>query len=431
MDYDDALEWLYGRQALGIKLGLDKVERLLQGIGSPQDGMDIVHVAGTNGKGSVCRLVAGALHRAGHRTGLFTSPHLIHFTERIRIDGHDIPRDAVARGLQTLRPVVEALDADDQPPTFFEINFALAMWWFHDQGVQWAVLETGMGGRLDATNVVDPRLTIITNVGLDHQRYLGGDLASITAEKAGIMKPGVPLVTGATEGPLAVLTTLSHGVGVPMSIVGQDYQLLPDVNGFTLIHPGGEAHYDVAMAGEHQLTNAAIAVAACDALRARGVSVPTTAVQASLAEERVPGRMEELSYDTGSQLVPVLLDGAHNVDAAQALRYHLGRRDEGGFGLVVGFSADKDWHDMLDQWMPLAAHVYVVPLRNSRSADIDQVMEHVRRAGFFATPCADAAEALQHAAQHERIVVAGSLFLVGEARAVLTGESLEEVRGNQ
>ncbi len=432
MDYDEALEWLYGRQALGIKLGLEKVERLLDGIDRPQEGMDLVHVAGTNGKGSVCRLVAGALRRAGHSTGMFTSPHLVHFTERIVVDGAEIPRDQVARGLTLLRPIVDGLDAD-APPTFFEISFALALWWFRECGATWAVLETGMGGRLDATNVVTPRLTIITNVGMDHQQFLGDDLASITAEKAGIMKPGVPLVTAATGGPLTVLKTLSHGIGVPMSIIGEDYQFLPDINGVTLIHPGGEAHYDVAMAGDHQLSNAAVAVAACDALRSAGVTLPMHAVQASLAEERVPGRLEPVRWHHDDGAIEVLLDGAHNVDGASALRYHLGRIDRSDFALVVGFARDKPWADMLDQWMPLAARVYVAPLRSQRSADVEAVAGHVQRAGFLASTHDDVEAALQQARHdgHAHIVVAGSLFLVGEARAVLMGDDLEEVRGQQ
>lgn len=430
MDYPTALEWLYGRQALGIKLGLDKVHALLERLGNPQEAFQSIHVAGTNGKGSVCALVAAALGEAGHKVGVFTSPHLVRFTERMVIDGEEIAPEAVAKYAAQLQPIAADLDAAETPPTFFELVTAMAFLHFRDQGVGWAVIETGMGGRLDATNVLAPALCIITNVGMDHQRFLGDHIVDIAAEKAGIMKPGVPCITGAQAEPLLALKATSHALHSPMAILGEDYHVIPDVNGFQLASPTGAAHYDLGLAGEHQLHNAALAVMACDALRARGTLLPMEAVHRGIASVIVPGRLETLAAANG---IPVLLDGAHNVDGAVALRRHFAHHDMGGFHLIVGFSADKDWETMLNQWAPLAAFVHGVPLRNTRGLDPAVLAGSVEGIGIPFTAHGDVAAAIDAAlsAGADQVVVAGSLFLVAEARATLRGEPLEDVRGDQ
>ncbi len=429
MDHADALAWLYGRQGLGVKLGLEKVHKLLARLDNPHQSFKSVHVAGTNGKGSVVRWLGDALSHAGHRVGRFTSPHLIRFSERIVVDGDEIPDQDVARLIAQLQPVADELDAADAGPTFFELVTAMAFLWFKEQGVDWAVIETGMGGRLDATNVLEPALTVITNVGMDHQEFLGDHIVDIAAEKAGIMKPGVPCVTGAEGDALVAIKATSAALECPMSIVGVDYQVVPDIGGMSLIHPEGTAHYSVVSPGEHQLQNAALVVAACDALRTTGVDVPVASIQHALANTRMPGRTETLHLDG----VPVLLDGAHNIDGAVALRRHFAHMDASGFQLIVGFSADKQWSDMLAQWAPLAARVIGVPLRSDRSMNPDDLRSEVEGIGIPFLHCPDVQSALRQAASTSPslIVVAGSLFLVGEARAILTGQPLEGIRGNQ
>jgi dihydrofolate synthase / folylpolyglutamate synthase len=337
--YEEALAWLYGRQRLGIKLGLGKVEHLLAAVGDPHKAFAAVHVAGTNGKGSVTRMLAEVLRRAGHRTGATTSPHLVAFTERIEVDGKEISQTDVARHLATLRPHVDALDAGGEPPTFFEVVTALAFLHFRDAGVAWAVVETGMGGRLDATNVLSPRLTVITNVDLDHQQHLGGTVGEIAFEKAGIMKPEVPCVTAARGDALLVLKARSHELRVPMSIVGEDYQVGPHGPGLALQRPTGESHFELSLAGAHQRENAAVVVAAAEALLAQGVAIPASALRDGLRTTRHPGRLQlftptrrqlaELAGGTApagaakDEGVPVLVDGAHNAAASYALRNHL------------------------------------------------------------------------------------------------------------
>jgi dihydrofolate synthase/folylpolyglutamate synthase len=427
--YEESLEWLYGRQALGIKLGLGKVERLLERVGSPQRAFRSLHVAGTNGKGSVTRMLAEALRRAGFRTGCTTSPHLVSFTERVEVDGQPIAKADVARLLHLLRPHVAALDADGEPPTFFEVVTALAFCAFRDAGAQWAVVETGMGGRLDATNVLEPELTVITNVTLDHEQFLGPTVTAIAAEKAGIMKPGVPCVTACRDEALLVLKARSHEVRAPMSIVGRDYTVVPDPRHLVLLRPTGESRYEVGLAGAHQRENAALVVAAVEALRSQGVAVPESALRGALRDTRNPGRLELLRFGDAE----VLVDGAHNVAAAQALRQHLFDRGWSGFDLVAGFCADKRWREAVDEWLLPAARLWAVPVRNPRSLDPEALARHGTEAGVRSAACAGLEAALRQAvaAGARRIVVAGSLFLAGEALAVLGGRPLEEIRGSQ
>lgn len=438
-DYMAALEWLYARQSLGIKLGLDKVRRLLAALGDPQDSFRSVHVAGTNGKGSVTRLLAETLRRSGLRVGCTTSPHLVSFTERIEVNGARIAQAEVARLLARIRHEVERLDDQGAHATFFEVVTALAFLHFKESRVAWAVVETGMGGRLDATNVLQPELTIITNVGLDHEKFLGATVGEIAVEKAGIMKSATPCITAATGDALRVLKAVSHAVQAPMSIVGEDY-LIEDGPGLTILRPTGESHFDVGMQGEHQKENAAVVVAAVEALRRRGVLIMERALQDALRETRHAGRLESFSVPVtdgdaskGATSAAILLDGAHNLHAAQRLRDHLDATGWRDVDLVVGFLADKAWREMMALWAPSARRIWAVPLRNPRSLHAEEVGRWATAEGKTVTLCADASSALRAAvaAGARRIVVAGSLFLVGEARAYLTGQPLEDIRGTQ
>lgn len=434
--YEESLTWLYARQGLGIKLGLEKVERLLAALGDPHKAFRSVHVGGTNGKGSVARMMARTLQLAGLKVGLTTSPHLVSFTERIEVGGQPIAHSDVAKGLARIKDAVEPLDAEGQPPTFFECVTALAFLHFKEAGVQWAVVEVGLGGRMDATNVLTPELAIITNVDLDHQSMLGDNVADIAWEKSGIMKPGVPLVTGASGQALFVLKGRSHEVRCAMSVLGEDYTIVPEQEELIILRPNGEAHYRVGLAGQHQKRNAALVVAAAGALRGRGLTIPEAAVREALATATNPGRLEAFQVPAGRfgpHAMEVLVDGAHNPAAAHALRFHLGRIGWAGFHLVAGFNADKDWEECVDQWAPLAEQVWCVPLRNPRTLDPVRLAAHVSPSGIPASAKAGVEDSLRAAAAAgaTQVLVAGSLFLAGEARAVLTGQPLEEIRGTQ
>ncbi|MGB1697589.1 MAG: bifunctional folylpolyglutamate synthase/dihydrofolate synthase [Thermoplasmatota archaeon] len=425
--YEEALGWLYGRQGKGIKLGLENMQRMLDSLGNPER-IPAVHVGGTNGKGSISHLLANALQNSGHKVGLYTSPHLTRFSERVKVNGIEISRGDVAELLWALKPLAQQQDREEAGPTFFELVTLLALLHFRNQGCDYVVLEVGLGGRLDCTNICTPAVSVISNVAMDHTEFLGDTIPEIALEKAGIMRQSVPCITGAEGEALHYLKLMSHERGTPMGILGQDSHVLPDLNGFKLAHPSGEAHYELALAGEHQIRNGALAVMAADALRVHGHHIPVAAVQDALRTTLHPGRLETVNYKG----TPVLLDGAHNEAGAEALRRHLAHLDWHGFHLITGFNADKNWQAMLSQWAPLAVQTWGVPLRSGRSLDPEAMRPLVEGGGLpFATATVEEALAGAVAAGAERIVVAGSLFLVGETRARILGEPLEEIQGNQ
>lgn len=425
--YEAALAWLYERQPLGIELGLERMEALAAALDRPQLAFRSIHVAGTNGKGSVATFLAAALQHSGERTGLYTSPHLVEFTERFRIDGRQMPRAQLSPLVDELRAVTAELEETGAAATFFELCTTAAFVYFRRQGVDWAVIEAGMGGARDATNIVQPALTLITNVSDDHAAFLGDDVAAIAAEKAGIIKPGVPLVTAARGEALAVLRQRCREVGSPIVVVGEDYRVATGGKGLHVVHEGTESHYELAAAGQYQIENSALTVAGCDVLRRSGVDIPPAALSRALAETTLSGRLEVLDVD-GTEVV---LDGAHNLAAARALRRYLDDRDL-DCHLIVGFSADKDWAAMLRLWLPRARGVHAVRTRSSRSLDPARVGDTVPDGLLFAAaPSFETAWHGARAAGARTVVVAGSLFLVGEARAFLTGQDLGEVGGAQ
>jgi dihydrofolate synthase/folylpolyglutamate synthase len=380
-----ALPKLYARIPLGMRLGLDPMRAACARLGSPEAAFESVHVAGTNGKGSVCAMVESIARAHGLRTGLYTSPHLCRFAERIRIDGAPIADDALADLLE--RALDPALDL-----SFFEAATLAAFLAFRDARVDLAVVEVGLGGRLDATNVLPrPRAAAITRIALDHTDRLGATLVDIAREKAGIAKPGLDLVLGPMAPEVrAAIDDVARSSGATTSEV-----------------TGVEAPVRVGLAGAHQRDNARIAAV----LGAR-VGATRPAVEQGIAVVEWPGRLERIGA--------FLLDAAHNADGAAALATHLGSLaippDE--VALVFGTLGDKDWPTMLDTLAPLAAtRVYVAPLGAARNA-VDPAAMAARHAGRTA---ASMPEALRLAGAAALTVVAGSLVLVGDARARLLG----------
>lgn len=422
----NGVAWLESRKHLGIQPGLSRVLTLLDAVGNPHLAYRSIHVAGTNGKGSVATYLATALEKAGHHTGLFTSPPLSDVTETITVNGRRITNHQLTHLVEGLKPAAAQLDEADNPPTYFELLTVIALTWFREAGVTWAVVEAGMGGRLDSTNILQPQLAAITNVTEDHTNHIGETIPAIAAEKAGIIKPGVPLVTAARGEALAVIRNTCQKRKAPIVVVGADYQTVPTGDSrLQLIGPNGQLTYKLAAKGEHQVENAAVTVVACDLLRASGVPLPAAAVQQTLAQTALPGRIETIHHDG----VRVILDGAHNLAAAQALgRYllDLDRRHH----LIVGFSKDKDWVGMLQQWVPLANRVTAVRMRTPRTLDPTLVAAQVPdKVPFTVAPCfADAWNGVRTC----DVVVAGSMFLVGEARSFLIADDQPaEEQGNQ
>jgi dihydrofolate synthase/folylpolyglutamate synthase len=384
--YEEALDWLYARQLFGIKLGLENMRRLAAALGHPEKSLRFLHVAGTNGKGSVCAVAEAILRAHGVRTGLFTSPHLVDFTERLRVDGQEIPRDAVVSGLTRLRLLIEGWEPG---PTFFELVCALALEWFHAQEVEVVVWETGMGGRLDATNIVQPGVCVITPIGLDHQRWLGDTLPDIAREKAGIIKPGVPVVCLPQEKAACdVLQTAAATAPSPFFLIQKPWR-----------GPLG-------LAGNHQRWNAAGALAACKIILP---DLREQEVEQALAGVVWPARFQWLAKN-------IILDGAHNPAAAKVLATTWQEEFSSGKAhLIFGALADKAVAEVLAELLPLAEEVFFVPVRSPRSLTPEALQGMAGRG----VCCQSVPEALALAQKNSGapMLIAGSLFLAGEVLA--------------
>jgi dihydrofolate synthase/folylpolyglutamate synthase len=428
---DETLERLYRRNLHTIKLGLEAVEALLRELDRPECAFAAVHVAGTNGKGSVCAMLDAIFRAAGLRVGLYTSPHLVALNERIRVNGAPIDDAALAEGIDAVeRAAVRAQQAGARDVTFFEFTTALAFHYFRQAGVQLAVIETGMGGRLDATNVVAPLVAAITSIGFDHMAWLGDTLEKIAREKAGIIKPGRPVVIGPLPPEAdAVMVETSRAKGAPLiraadvcavsrisqTIEGQKLRIeTPD----GVI--GGVA---CPLLGRHQLANIAVAIAALKhAELGLGVSIDEKAIRAGLSGVSWPARAQLIDREP-----PTLLDGAHNPEAMTALLRTVEEiRAERPVALMAGFLADKDAVSCLTPWRDRAARVFLVQVDSDRAMATEDMRSAASRAGIDdAAPPVPLREAWRVArawcrARGAMLVIAGSLYLAGEALRLIS-----------
>jgi dihydrofolate synthase/folylpolyglutamate synthase len=385
MTYVETIEYLYGIRLFGQKLGLETMRYLLELLGNPEKNLRFLHIAGTNGKGSVAAMSHAVIAHAGYRTGLYTSPHLVSFCERFQINGQPIAESDVVRLVAQLKPVLEQVAAHPEfrQPTFFEAVTALALLYFREQKVEIVVWETGLGGRLDATNVVTPLVSVITNIAFDHMQYLGETLAQIAAEKAGIIKPSVPVVTAVTDtGALAVIRGQAALLQCPVTIV-----------------TGCE--YTTPLLGQHQITNCATAVVAL-----KLIGIPDDAICKGLPKTNWPGRFQIVGN--------IVLDGAHNADAARRLaatlqEYFPGRR----LKLILGVLRDKNYDEMCRILAPLAAEIVCVPVNSERTSDPNQLAALCRQANPQAV--VSVSTGIPTGKSDDLTVITGSLFLVGEA----------------
>lgn len=415
MDYQSSLDYLYGLQRFGIKLGLENIREMLTRLGHPERSFRIIHVAGSNGKGSVCATLAEILHQGGYATGRYTSPHLHSFTERIQINGQPISELEVTELTAEIRAVASGI-----PVTFFEFTTALALLYFARRRVDWVVLEVGMGGRLDATNAVTPELCLITPICFDHAEHLGPDLAAIAGEKAGILKPAVPVVIGRQpESALKVLLERAAAQGAAVTLLGRDLQLSSQGATWSYHGPSWQLTGLVpGLRGAHQLDNMALAVAALELLQARGLQLPEASVRRGLARVRWPGRLE-----WWQDRFEVLLDGAHNQGGAQVLAAYLQTLEVKGIHWVVGLKADKRPEDLLGPLLPLVTALYCTTPPVDAAIDPATLVALGVSAGLPAGSYPDTATALAAALAGRRegeiVLVAGSLFLVAAAREAL------------
>lgn len=394
--YREAVEWLYAAQLRGVKLGLDNTRRLLAALDVDlEHGPRYIHVAGTNGKGSVCAMLDALCRTAINRVGLFTSPHLVSFRERIRVNGEMISEADVTEGLTRIRELIQHWP---ERPTFFEITTALALRYFQDARSDIVILETGMGGRLDSTNIVRPLVSVITPIAMDHQQWLGATLGEVAREKAGILKPDRPAVS-APQAPEAEaeLRKAAAVRGTPLRFVSSPYE--------------GR----IGLAGEHQRWNAAVAVAA---MADAGIRVRQASLERSLADVFWPGRFHRIDR--------FVLDGGHNPAAIQSLVATWSQF----FGVarstvVLGMLRDKDIPGIVRPLLSIANRFIVVPVRSARTAepgDLRKLIKALKR-GTEVEVCESLQPGMIRAETHpDPILITGSLFLVGEALALLDGK---------
>jgi dihydrofolate synthase / folylpolyglutamate synthase len=460
MTYPEAIQFLYDLRLFGAKFGLENTFKLAARAGHPQNRLRFIHVAGTNGKGSTCAMLESIYRAAGLRVGLFTSPHLVSFRERIQVNRQLIPESDVVRLVEELRALQSS--AGFQPagsagiparssqtsgtdaartrtqdacatfqPTFFEVVTVMALKYFVEQQCDLVIWETGLGGRLDATNIVTPLAAVITNIAFDHQQWLGDTLEKIAAEKAGIIKPGVPVVT-ATDDPAAraVIERTAREKQSPLiEVISAEEKLAALFRGAATL----------SLLGDHQQLNVALALATVEVLQ-KQIPVSDAAIRAGLTTVRWPGRMQLVAGPSGQKL---LLDGAHNVAGANALRRTLAKYFGGAkYTLILGVLRDKDWRRICETLAPPAGRILTVPVASERTADARELAAACRAMNPAAevTTCASLGEALhclsapgpgraelpidRDARQsvptvNPLIVVTGSLYLVGEALELL------------
>lgn len=424
MNYQGATGYLFGLQKFGMKFGLDNITRLLAAFDGPHRTFRSVHVAGTNGKGSTAAMIESVLRTGGLRTGLFTSPHLVSFTERIRVNGEEIPEEEVVNLAAEVRQVAEGMD--DFYPTFFEVVTTMAFLYFRKMQVDWAVIETGLGGRLDATNVIQPEVSVITLIDYDHREFLGNSLAEIAAEKAGIIKQHRPVISADQPGDaLHILHARAAALDAPLLVYGKDFvsEVISDEPGSVIFNYVGTRRYDsvtLPLAGLHQATNASLAAKAAEVIQEDHPALKLDIIK-GLSQVCWPGRLEMISDDP-----PILIDGAHNPHAAAVLAAHLRRLLGSRYERIIavfGIMGDKDIKGILQPLLPVADEIIVTAPAYGRAATPSALVSLTASLGYKARSSQTVAEAIGLARSLCRdgdlIVVTGSFYTIGEAKEVL------------
>jgi dihydrofolate synthase/folylpolyglutamate synthase len=401
MRYADAIQFLYGLQLFGAHFGLERVQKLAALAGNPQDKLRFIHVAGTNGKGSTCAMLEGIYRASGLRVGLFTSPHLVSFRERIQVNRQLISESEIVRLVAEIQSLLKEFSSDNHP-TMFEVVTVMALKYFAEQKCDLVIWETGLGGRLDATNIVTPLASVITNIALDHTEWLGDTREKIAAEKAGIIKPGVPVVTA--ESQPEALAVIERTALEKQVVLTQISNFQSSISNLPLL-------------GEHQKTNAALALAAVEILQPQ-IPVSKNQIAGGLQNVIWPGRLQLIGR--GGQ--KILLDGAHNVAGAETLRATL-EKDFAGHRpvFIFGALADKKWPNICRLLAPLAAKVFTVPVASQRTATAEELAGGFQSVApnLFVQAKPNLVEALNASKDEPFVVITGSLYLVGEALELL------------
>jgi dihydrofolate synthase/folylpolyglutamate synthase len=432
MDYSESLAFLYGlgHEVLSAKYGLESIGKLLQALGWPQSSFSSVIVAGTNGKGSTAAMIEAALRAAGHRTALYTSPHLIRIEERIRVAGQQIPQDLFADLATRVRGAAEELISSrelESHPTFFEQVTAIAMLYFQEASAELAILEVGLGGRLDATNIVDPVVAVVTSIDFDHKEILGSEITQIASEKAAVIKSGSTAVVAMQHhrAALDVVAARCEALAVSWTLASEPMNITASLDGrLRFDYESANCSYqgvELGLRGRHQAQNAAAAIEALAALSRSGLAVPKDAVSDGLRCVTWPGRIELIEGEP-----PLLLDGAHNPGGARRLRQYLDEFCAGPITLVFGVMADKDMIGIAAELFPAASTIVLTRVKDRRAATGAQLGKAALGASCNVIFTETVRQALSWARsitpRHGTICAAGSLYLIGEIEQLIEDE---------
>ncbi len=413
-EYKKCLNTMYGLRRFGIKLGLDVIRTILDGLGDPVT-YKTIHIAGTNGKGSIASALSSVLRIAGYKTGLYTSPHLVKFNERICINNRPISDEQVVE----LYQAVNKIPRKDREPTFFEFTTAMAFYEFARENVDWAIIETGMGGRLDATNIISPEISVISNVSLEHQEYLGDTIGRIAMEKGGIIKPRTPVVTGVKQDEaISVIKEIARKNLSPLYIYKKDFSVEKNGDG-TFVYKGMDCVFEnmkTNLMGAHQTDNAALVLAACEILKKNGVEITNLAIRKGLSSNLWPGRLEIVSQNP-----LVILDGAHNLEAAENLSGFLKKELKSRkLTMIIGILDDKPCDEILKFLIPEGCGAILTSPRIYRALPAEKLYETAKKFTNNATKISSVKDAVEYALSNsspdDAICIAGSLYVVGEAK---------------
>jgi dihydrofolate synthase / folylpolyglutamate synthase len=423
--YKNCLNSMYGLKRFGIKLGLSTIKNILSSLGNPQNNYSCIHVAGTNGKGSVASALASILQEAGYKTGLFTSPHLVTFNERIRINNRMISNKNVIESYKAVKDVHKG----EREPTFFEFSTAMALYEFSREKVDWAVIETGMGGRLDATNIIRPAVSVITNISIEHKAYLGNTIEKIAGEKGGIIKKSVPVITGAKQkNAVAVLKNIASKKRAPFYLYGKDFKTRRNKGefftyyGIQNVWPGMRT----GLAGSHQIENAALVLAACEVLGWK-IDLPVEHIRNGLLKNNWPGRLEVVSTSPY-----IILDGAHNIGASRTLSRFLLEKFKGRkITVVTGMLDDKPYSAMLKNILSVANRAVLTKPIIERALEPEKLYEAskgiIKNIKIISDVKGAIDYAVRTASKNEVICITGSLYVVGEAKAAFSNLTFNHI----
>ena len=421
MNYDESIDWLYSFEKYGIKLGLERIIHICKELGDPQKNLKIIHVGGTNGKGSICRFLQSILSQNGYKVGIYTSPHLQRFSERFIIDKKEISQKDVALLSEKIKPIIEEMIKNNNTPTFFEIVTSMAFQYFSDKQVDYAIIEVGLGGRFDATNIVDPIVTVIINVSLEHQNILGKNIEDIAFEKAGIIKKSIPVITATDGKSLDIIQKVAKENNSPVTIVdnsswkktsgGIDWQ------GFLFNGSLKDYNVKISMPGEFQGENIAVTLSTIETLQMMGIYITDESILEGFEKTTNPGRMEIVSFEP-----IILLDGAHNMEGIRSLKKTL--KDNFAYeqlNLVIGVLSDKNIQEMLDIITPIADTIILTKSHNNRAYSTSKLKKMISKKNVVVMD--EISKAIDYAKKisnkQDLICITGSLFTVGESKDYL------------